>query len=278
MPGNNQFRGHTNFGNPFDRWQSSTSGGGGPAGVQNYPAPGEGAPREGGGFRLRNLHPGVLVGDYIRRAIGRARERERTRQSMTGAGGRPAAPPGGESEGPAAPPSGGLLSHEQYRQQTFGGLRGAGYRDTRGSATFDPRASGLSLMASQAQLQPVNNTAGTSDEGQTRFNPGAGMRGQLIDGRIEGVPMETNFLSRQPNRGVLPSTTNPNFRALIDAINARTAGQPQARSDGIPLMSPFGGPAGDPFTSPEFNPDPMPPEWQDDEYTDPFNWGPAGGL
>jgi hypothetical protein len=93
--------------------------------------------------------------------------------------------PGGAVGTGARPtrPSGGLLTPHQYYQQTFGGLRGVGYRPTTGSSTFDTHAQNLMLMNFVAAHDPT----GPSFSGGR--NPGlAGDAGQTIFyGRNRGV-------------------------------------------------------------------------------------------
>lgn len=64
------------------------------------------------------------------------------------------------------------MTPREYAHATFGGLTPTGYRDIKGSTTWDSHAANLALMGWAAMSGNPNDTGTTSDEGQSRFYNG----------------------------------------------------------------------------------------------------------
>lgn len=106
----------------------------------------------------------------------------------------------------------GAMSPRAYERATMGGVRSTGYRDTRGSSTFDPRAARLQLMASQSFGGSVNNP-GQGDEGMSRR---WGMIGKLNEA---GEYEETG-------------TIDPSFRSNIENYRGFVYGSQRSTARG----------------------------------------------
>lgn len=184
-----------------------------------------------GSTALNAFVPGAgFVAGKILDAARRANERRNTGTDLSGRNRPGSIRPGGGMAPSGPPPSntfnrgpgiGGTQGFQQmtpreYGQATFGGLTPIGYRDTAGSATFDPRAANLAVMASQAFGGNPNRTGTFAKEG--RF---------LLD--AEGTPTQFGDQSpgnvsqqfRRPQGGPTPYASNQ--AAVNDWLRAQPA-------------------------------------------------------